>query len=43
LSATRSTSTGKGRVAWLARANVAWRGVDVWMPAVDLEKVDGED
>jgi hypothetical protein len=20
-----------------------WRGVDVWMPAEDLERVDGED
>lgn len=33
----------KGRVAWLARENVAWRGVDVWMPARDLEQVAGED
>jgi hypothetical protein len=27
----------------LARENVAWRGVDVWMPADDLEQVAGED
>jgi hypothetical protein len=33
----------KARVAWLARANVAWRGVDVWIPAQDLEQVPGED
>jgi hypothetical protein len=26
----------------VARANVAWRGVDLCMPADDLEKVDGE-
>jgi hypothetical protein len=32
----------KGRVAWLARENIAWRGVDVWMPADDLEQVVGE-
>jgi hypothetical protein len=33
----------KGRVAWLAREQVAWRGVDVWMPAEDLEQAAGED
>lgn len=25
------------------RGHVAWRGVDVWMPADDLEQVAGED
>ena len=34
---------GRGHVAWLARENVAWRGVEVWMPAEDLEQVAGED
>ena len=33
----------RGHVARLAREQVAWRGVDVWMPADDLEHVDGED
>lgn len=32
-----------GHVAWLAREQVTWRGVDVWMLADDLERVDGED
>ncbi|GAA4617325.1 hypothetical protein GCM10023195_77310 [Actinoallomurus liliacearum] len=29
-------------VAWLAREHVLWRGVDVWMRAVDLEPVPGQ-
>jgi hypothetical protein len=33
----------RGHVAWLAREQVAWRGVDGWMLADDLERVDGED
>lgn len=33
----------RGHVAWLARPQVAWRGVDVWMLAGDLEPVEGQD
>lgn len=33
----------KGHVAWLTRPQVAWRGVDVWLPAEDLERIDGQD
>jgi hypothetical protein len=33
----------KGHVAWLAREHVAWRGVDVWMRAEDVEKIEGQD
>jgi hypothetical protein len=29
-------------VAWLVRTN-RWEGVDVWIRAADLEKVDGQD
>ncbi|MDN3356099.1 hypothetical protein [Actinomadura sp. DC4] len=33
----------RGHVAWLSRPQVAWRGVDVWMPAEDLERIEGQD
>ena len=33
----------RGRVAWLARNPAMWRGVDVWMMASDLERVEGQD
>lgn len=31
-----------GHAAWLA-CRYRWRGVDVWMRAKDLERVDGQD
>jgi hypothetical protein len=37
------TRRWEGHVAWLAREHVARRGVDVWMPAEDLDQVAGED
>ncbi|MGI5224018.1 hypothetical protein [Actinoallomurus sp. CA-142502] len=32
-----------GRIAWLAREQVLWKGVDVWMRAEDLEQVQVQD